>query len=774
MYQEIPFDTDWLFAPGSCLTQNDDAFVAIDLPHSPVMFTPSYREEGAHCSRFTYRKHLDLHLKEGESATLRFEGIANRAQFFIDGSEIAESRGAYLPCIVELANRNACVLTILVDAAEDPSFPPFGNTVDYLTFCGIYRTVTLIIHEETMFTFLGLDSPTSDCVILKGRAVNSDHLPVEAVLYDGTTRLGKAGTKVAEGRFTLRLEHLSLETWSVDRPRLYTLEVRLGEKDCRRIRFGSRTAKFTKDGFLLNGKPLFLVGLNRHQDFPYLGYAASASLQREDVVQLKALGINLVRTSHYPQDPSFLDACDELGLLVFEEIPGWQHIGDSQSWRQACLDAVKQMIERDYNHPSIILWGVRINESMDDDALYQPSNELAHALDETRMTGGVRNFRHSHLLEDVYTFNDFSYAGKGRALLSKRSVCKTSDPYLVTECMGHMFPVKTYDGPQKRAEHALRYYQILEDAHRVHGLSGVIGWCMHDYFTHADFGSGDQICHHGVLDLYRNEKAAASVFSSQREEPKMVCLLSSLDGGDFPNAMLDPLLVATNCEQVRLSFDGVEVGTFSPDGKHYAHLAHPPLFISDLIGGRLQQERYLHRWEYPFLARLLAKVGRQGGKLTVFDTLKMGLFLGLHHLKYADAVALFSKYVGNWGSAGGTWKLEGLVGGVVAATETICATIGPVMELESMGTTLSEEFGRRTMARIRVRIRRPGQSLALPYAFIPYTVDTNELVQLVSPKQDTTLGGSAAIFVRTKGLKGEAVVRVHSRLGDKEVRFTVV
>ena len=120
----------------------------------------------------------------------------------------------------------------------------------------------------------------------------------------------------------------------------------------------------------------------------------------------------MYKRQHYPQAKSFLDRCDEIGLLVFEELPGWQFIGD-ESWKQLCYQNITDMIYRDYNHPSIIMWGVRINESLDDDDFYTKTNALAHELDPTRPTTGVRYLRESSFLEDVYGFNDYHLAPKG-------------------------------------------------------------------------------------------------------------------------------------------------------------------------------------------------------------------------------------------------------------------------------------------------------------------------------------------------------------------------
>ena len=199
----------------------------------------------------------------------------------------------------------------------------------------------------------------------------------------------------------------------------------------------------------VNDKLIKIRGANRHQSYPYVGYAMPKRAQYEDAELIKELGFNAVRTSHYPQSPDFLDKCDELGLLVFEEIPGWQNVGD-ESWQAIAVENVKDMIIRDKNHPSIILWGVRINESGDYHDFYTKTNEIAHELDPYRQTGGVRCFPHSELLEDVYTYNDFVNTGGDTYLRNKCDVTASSKPYLVTEYGGHMFPTKSFDNETRR------------------------------------------------------------------------------------------------------------------------------------------------------------------------------------------------------------------------------------------------------------------------------------------------------------------------------------
>jgi len=189
---------------------------------------------------------------------------------------------------------------------------------------------------------------------------------------------------------------------------------------------------------------------------------------------------------------------------MFEEIPGWQYIGDT-AWQHLVLRDVKAMIERDRNRPSIILWGVRINESPDHTGLYQRTNALAHELDPTRQTGGVRDFLESEFLEDVFTYNDFS-----NSVLNP-----IHQPYLITEFGGHMFPTKSWDHEERRIQHAQLHAKVQNLQIGCDKVAGAIGWCAFDYNTHREFGSGDRICHHGVMDIFRLPKWAAYLYGSQ-------------------------------------------------------------------------------------------------------------------------------------------------------------------------------------------------------------------------------------------------------------------
>ena len=297
------------------------------------------------------------------------------------------------------------LITVRIDGSENMAIPPFGGQIDYLTYAGVYRDVWLKIADSISIARLKVETHN----VLEPRktaAVGCDlanprNVPIRGTV---TARISRedgaivAEAIVAAAELTTRvvfdgLEGLSL--WDVDDPVTYNMTVELRSEngaDSLSATFGFRTAVFTPSGFVLNGRKLKLRGLNRHQSYPYVGYAMGRSAQERDAEILKrTLKCNLVRTSHYPQSPWFLDHCDRIGLLVFEEIPGWQHIGD-EAWRQGAVANVRRMIERDWNHPSIVLWGVRINESKDAHDFYVETSGTCSGTRFTsaRQTGGVR------------------------------------------------------------------------------------------------------------------------------------------------------------------------------------------------------------------------------------------------------------------------------------------------------------------------------------------------------------------------------------------------
>jgi len=479
-----------------------------------------------------------------------------------------------------------------VDSRERADIPPFGYQIDYLTFGGIYREVALRIVPNTFIENIFAkpkdvlsEHPSLDVeCYLQHTEGSREPLTLEIELRDGDQRMAKATQRVAAseaGRdpvgHTVRLENLgAIKLWDLSDPKLYSVHVRLLketqllDQDSRRT--GFREASFTDHGFELNGKVIKLRGLDHHQTFPFVGQAMPGRAQRSDArILRKTLKCNIVRTSHYPQSRHFLDACDEMGLLVLEEIPGWQHIGD-ETWKLISIDNVSRMIRRDWNRPSIILWGVRINESKDDHDFYVRTNALAHRLDPTRQTGGIRYFQESEFLEDVFTMNDFGFPLKP----------PNHPRYLNTEFVGHTYPTKTIDNVERLTEHAMRHARIHDQLASNPQYAGGIGWCAFDYNTHADFGSGDRICYHGVTDIFREPKPAAGFYKSQCDPVEEVVLEPAFHWARGDESIgFTKAVVFSNCDHLKFFIADKLAAEVDPNKAEFAHLRYPP-FVADL------------------------------------------------------------------------------------------------------------------------------------------------------------------------------------------------
>ncbi len=589
----IPFNDGWLYHPEPVNdTAPDSRFEPVTLPHANVVLPHHNFDNAEYQFISTYRRRFTPpELEPGQRLFVDFEGAMIASTVALNGVRLGEYRGGFTPFSFDLTDQlvpGENLLTVHLDSRERTDIPPYGFVVDYLTFGGIYREVALRVvdacHIEDVFVqtrdvLTGQPRVAADTT-LRNLTNAPRALTLRAELLDAQgQRLADATEAIAlapgEALYTLEMQASGVRRWTLDDPALYTLRVTLAERgaltDCVDTRFGFREARFEPDGFYLNGERLPLIGLNRHQTYPYIGAAAPARLQRRDAEIVKwELGCNLVRTSHYPQSRHFLDRCDEIGLLVFEEIPGWQHIGDDD-WKQLSLDYLRAMIVRDRSRPAIILWGVRVNESPDDEAFYTATNALARRLDPTRQTGGVRYFQDSQFLEDVFTYNDFS----------NTVVEPKHTPHMVTEFNGHMFPTKSWDQEERAVEHALRHARIQDRQIGMPDVVGAIGWCAFDYNTHQEFGSGDRVCYHGVMDIFRLPKYAAYFYGSQIDPARRVVLQAATvwSMGDRSGGGVNPLVVFSNCDAIEVFIGDERIGRFSPDRETFPHLPHAPYVI---------------------------------------------------------------------------------------------------------------------------------------------------------------------------------------------------
>ena len=659
------------------------------------------------------------------------------------------------------------LVAVRLDCTENPAIPPFGFVIDYLTYGGLYREVWLDVREQAYIEDIFVTTPAAGRV----RAVltvSGGQQHVRLRVLDGGACLAECGGDGSE--FDVSVPNAA--QWSPEHPKLYTLEAVLDNGDTQRVSFGFRTAEFRADGLYLNGERVFMRGLNRHQSYPYIGYAAPESLQREDARILKhELGCNAVRTSHYPQSRYFIDECDREGLLVFTELPGWQHIG-GEEWKAQAVENVREMIMQYRNHPSIVLWGVRINESVDDDDLYRRTNALAHELDPSRATSGVRYLEKSSLLEDVYSYNDFSHCGDNAGVKPKRKV--TPDMHralIVSEHNGHMFPTKSFDPWEKRQAQALRHARVLNDAAADGEHAGCFGWCMFDYPTHKDFGSGDRVCYHGVMDAFRNPKTAAALYASQSGETPVLEVGSPMDIGDYAAGNTGRVYVFTNADEVALYKNDRYVTSFRPSG--WSGLTHGPVLADDTIGCLLNTQEGFTGAKEKLLHDCLVSAGKHGlANMPLGDKLKMLRCMAMYKLTFADGVKLYGKYVGNWGGEATRWRFDGIRDGRTVASCTRAPGKHLHIEARVSSTALTERASY-DMAAVRIRLLDEYGNTA-SYAQLPVELETDGVIGIAGPHTVTAEGGMCGTYVRSLGRAGSGTLTLRVQgLESVKIEFTV-
>ena len=807
MTHRLYLNDDWLFTE-----QFEDSLVApeylentlqpVRLPHTCKETPFHYFDESLYQMVSGYRRHLLIPKDwQGKRILLTFEGAAHDSTVFCNGKKVGEHHCGYTAFTVDLTDNvlygQDNLLCVRLDSRENLNVPPFGYVIDYMTYGGIYRDVRLEVKEKVslsdIFVHTAIDfrsSPVTAQITSEITLTESDdnvtirqyYMPKSTAAAQESWRLlceQTVSTDVScDKEFSLTATITSPLLWDTEEANLYILKTQLYQDntllDETETTFGIREAVFKKDGFYLNGRKLRIRGLNRHQSFPYVGYAMPKSMQRLDADLLKKeLGLNAVRTSHYPQSHYFLERCDELGLLVFTEFPGWQHIGDD-SWKAQAVANAEDMIRQYRNHPSIILWGIRINESPDDDAFYEKTNAVAHKLDPSRPTGGVRAMKKSHLLEDVYTYNDFLHDGEMPGCDPKKKV--TSDmekPYLISEYNGHMYPTKAFDNEERRSEHAIRHANVLDAVAGQPDIAGSFGWCMFDYNTHKDFGSGDRICYHGVMDMFRNPKLAANIYACEQEQTPVLEITSSMDIGEHPGCNRGNIYILSNADSVKMYKNDRFIKEYLPEMSPYKHLKHGPILIDDFIGDSFaQNERFRpkHAKEITDAMNLVARGSLNHiPKRLYLTALKLLL---IYHIDFAEVTRLYTKYIGDWGGTATIYRFDAIKDGKVVKS----VTKEPVREIrldaEADHTILTEQHSY-DVALVRIRAVDDHGNV-LPFYQEPVRLIAEGDISIIGPETIALQGGMGGTYVKSLGRSGQGALLLQSlTAGEVRIPFQI-
>lgn len=602
---------------------DDKRFSRVTLPHCVANLSWQDWDPAAWQDVWAYRRHFSLPPEcRDRRVFLQFEGVMVGASPAINGHALPEHLGGYLPFRYEITDwltSGDNVLALAVDSRWK-NVPPEGSpkgprSIDYLEPGGIIRPVHLCavpqifisgVHARPVKVLDAARGVDIKCSIDAAAGAAGEPVQIKAELMDGsrvvssvqqTLRPQAGQTEAAFGMSNLG----DIALWDIDTPHLYdlvtTLSVRGKPVHDYRVRIGFREARFDVDGFFLNGRRLQLFGLNRHELYPYVGAAMPPRVLRRDAEILRhEYNCNIVRCSHYPQSEAFLDRCDELGLMVWEEIPGWGYLGDD-TWKELAVRNVKDMVLRDRNHPAIVVWGVRINESRSDPALYSRTREVAKSLDDSRPTSGsmtpssTKNWQRDWH-EDVFAFDDYHSAPDGSVGIREPL---PGVPYMLAEAVGQFnySQGKAFDAKYRRTgdialqeAQALRHAQAHDRGMALSRCCGIIAWCGFDYgsLINADHG----IKCPGIADVFRIPKLGASFYQAQVSPTVRPVIVPNFYWDFGPQTPRGPgpnAAVFSNCDRLEIYINGKQSAVAKPDRVGFPHLKYPPFFCDLTAGG---------------------------------------------------------------------------------------------------------------------------------------------------------------------------------------------
>ena len=633
----LRLDTGWRFRR----LDEDGSWETVCLPHSP--FVADLDGQGHWHGRCAYRRKLRVEAPDEQSRYALYFGAAmHTATVYVDGVEVGSHSGGYLPFEIDVTNYvqdgAAHELLVELDNRYDPEVPP-GKPFEELDFCcygGLYRQVELRTYPSLHVTDAveanevasgGVFVRTLQATAEEARLVARVHARNVAgfekafrvryrvrnaegnVVAKGEVDGGRLATAAAATvEFGIRIEKPQL--WSVGHPQMQEIEIELVEGgvvvDCVRQRFGIRRIEVSRSGGLvINGQRIRPRGTNRHQDYPRIGYALSDAAQRREAKRIKESGFDYVRLSHYPQSPAFLDACDELGILVMNCIPGWQFLG-GEAFREACYRNARELVRRDRNHPCVVFWELSLNETEMDSEFMDTLLCIGHeeypgdqmfvcgwqdhfdVFIHSRQHGQIHSWQNGDKPLVIAEYGDWEFYASNEGFDQK-----TGSGLLADSSNSRAF---RGSGEGRLRQQARNHIDALNDTMASPAVCDGL-WSMYDY--PRGYHPTRAAC--GVMDIHRLPKYSYFFYRSQRSPDEGG---SGWSGGPMvyvasrwsDNSYLD-VLVFSNCEQVELRFNGASLGVCTADRSlAHRHLRYPPFVfrIEQFNPGRLEATGYIN------------------------------------------------------------------------------------------------------------------------------------------------------------------------------------
>lgn len=593
---------------------DDSSWVSVSLPHTaniePLVVNAQWQ------GICWYRKELEIPVAyKDKKLTIELEAAMSLATIWINGIEVTTHVGGYLPVVIDatkyLKPGEKNVVAIRLNNNDNPNTGPKPlKILDFNMYGGLYRNAWLKVQNKVYIshpvladkvagggvfvTFPKVSKAISE-VQIKTNIINEekeakDVKVVHAIFYDGSLVKKQSSELqyVEVGGDMDVIESISIEEaqlWSPKDPNLYQLEtiVYVGEDivDTASNRFGIREFTFKEDQLYINGEKTFLRGVNRHQEYPFIGYALSDNAQYRDAKKIKEAGFNYIRLSHYPHAPAFMDACDELGLVVVDAILGWQYYLDKDQFREYCYRSAKELIYRDRNHPSVLAWEVSLNETKMPVFFMEKLDKIVH-----------EQYPGEHVyscgwLNNVY---DIYFQARQHRLLHPENN-DGSKPYSVSEYGDWEYYSKNAGLNQHQLSKEKRYEtssrqrrgygeaRLLQQAHNLqesHNDNLGINTYADSYWVMYDYNRGyhNDIEFSGIMDIFRIPKFGYYFYKSQQDfsEEKVLNIATYWN----EKSPLD-VKVFSNCDEVSLYLNNELVARQQPDKNEIStKLNHPP------------------------------------------------------------------------------------------------------------------------------------------------------------------------------------------------------
>ncbi|MBV5312738.1 MAG: hypothetical protein JZU47_05535 [Prolixibacteraceae bacterium] len=618
------FNVGWRFFKGAADNAdkpnfNDSTWNVVNTPHG-LEYLPEEASGGINYQgEAWYRKHFNLpeNLK-GQKIFLHFEAIMGKSKVWVNGKLLKEHFGGYLPVIIDVTKEvkfdgQENIVAVWLDNSDDPTYPPGKpqSSLDFNYFGGIYRDVWLYSTNPVHITdpnysnkiagggvFVHYENLSDEMVdvVVSTEVLNETNKPKKVSV--STSILDVDGNKVGAAITDVTINAKSSNSvpqtikikkphlWQPNDPYLHSLisEVVANSKiiDGMRTRIGIRKIEFRgNEGFFLNNKPFGqkLLGGNRHQDYAYIGNALSNSLHWRDVKKLRDAGMQIIRSAHYPQDPAFMDACDELGMFIIVATPGWQFWNKNDSiFGERVYSDIRNMVRRDRNHASVLMWEPILNETDYPDYFAHKVHTITH--EEYPFQGCFTACDGMAEGSDVFDLK-YGYSTEN----------KNNETYFVREFGDNVDDWSSHNsnsrariswGEQVQLVQSMHYFDALERIYK--GSSQMIGGALWHPFDH-NRGYHPDPFYGGIMDAFRQPKYSYYAYQSIRDPNITVTNIESGPMIYIANEMTpfsgSDVVVFTNCEEVRLTVFGKEFQTIKANESDLK-LPHPPVTFKNV------------------------------------------------------------------------------------------------------------------------------------------------------------------------------------------------